>query len=278
MGLDYPARGLRFGNATLSSLARQDFRRRVSFACSALTLILSCGAATRAEELPDHPQPKIASTRVADKKFWAVTGLTAGIGLGDFAQHRKCRADHPPTPEIQNGSVTYGPTFGCREGNPLLGSYPSSSRALATGAAFHGAAAWGAYELKKRGKWYWWTPQAALAALHVYGIVHSRQKFPQVKKQRVADKKFWLLTLGSAGASILATSAGVRCRHRYGVERCLEKYGSFWGIEGVRLGVSAIAFPALAYTLKKNGERGWWILPASAIAFNAGYSAREFAK
>jgi hypothetical protein len=97
---------------------------------------------------------------------------------------------------------------------------------------------------------------------------------------RVADKKFWLVTAGSDGASLLATWAGIHCRHHNGVEPCTAHYGEFAATEGVRFGFSVIVVQAIAYRWKKDDEgtkhSSWWLFPASNIAFNVGYAIREF--
>lgn len=99
-------------------------------------------------------------------------------------------------------------------------------------------------------------------------------------KHRVADRNFWLVTTGSAGASVLATLGGIHCRHRNGVEPCTEKYGSFAAFEGIRFGFSAIVFPAIGYAWKKEDQgiphSKWWFIPAAWTAFNVGWAIREF--
>jgi hypothetical protein len=103
---------------------------------------------------------------------------------------------------------------------------------------------------------------------------------PEARRPRVADKKFWLLTAGSAGSSLLVTFAGIHCRHRNGVEPCTAHYGEFAATEGVKFGFSAIVIPAIAYAWKKNDEGSrhskWWVFPVGVIAGNIGYAIREF--
>src|SRR5262249_7917974 len=96
---------------------------------------------------------------------------------------------------------------------------------------------------------------------------------------RVANRSFWLVTAGTATTIVMPTLAGVHCRHRNGVEPCTGNYGSFWAIEGVRIGFSTLIFP-MTYALKKDDEgnpHGKWWLPAAAFsAFNIGYAMRQY--
>jgi hypothetical protein len=100
------------------------------------------------------------------------------------------------------------------------------------------------------------------------------------RRPRVADRSFWLVTAGSAGASLLATAAGIHCRHRNGVEPCTAHYGAFAATEGVRFGFNAIVFPAIAYGWKSDDQSSrhskWWVMPAAVSVFNVGYAIREF--
>ncbi len=124
-----------------------------------------------------------AQERVKDKKYWLAVSVAAAVGAADFAVTQHCLKKYPPLPEHRIGDVFYGPTAGCVETNPLLGNYPSAHRQAATGAAFHAGAAWAAYELKKRHKWYWWAPQAGLIAVHAYGLVsftRGRYGYPKL--------------------------------------------------------------------------------------------------
>src|SRR5713101_1389292 len=104
----------------------------------------------------------------------------------------------------------------------------------------------------------------------------------QSREPRVADKKFWLSTAGSAGASLLSTWAGIHCRHRNGVEPCTAHYGGFAAIEASRFGFSAIVVPIIAYEWKKSDASDdakhslWWTIPSAVTAFNVGFAIREF--
>jgi hypothetical protein len=99
-------------------------------------------------------------------------------------------------------------------------------------------------------------------------------------RRRIADRNFWLVAAGSAGASLLATAAGIHCRHRNGVEPCTAHYGAFAATEAVRFGFSAIVFPAIGYAWKRSEEGSrhseWWVLPGAVAAYNVGYAIREF--
>jgi hypothetical protein len=100
------------------------------------------------------------------------------------------------------------------------------------------------------------------------------------RKQRAADRNFWLVTGGPVGASALATLGGIHCRHRNGVEACTGKYGSFAAFEGIRFGFSAIVVAAIGYGWKKEDQgiphSKSWFIPAAWTAFNVGWPIREF--
>jgi hypothetical protein len=104
----------------------------------------------------------------------------------------------------------------------------------------------------------------------------------QSKETRVADKKFWSLFGVSVGSSLLATKAGVGCRHRNGVEACSMGYGAFAAFEVVRMVYSTVVWPPIGYMWKKGDQEGgtkhsfWWIAPAIGIGFNTVTAIREF--
>lgn len=102
------------------------------------------------------------------------------------------------------------------------------------------------------------------------------------KRNRVADKKFWTVFGVSVGSSLLATKAGIDCRHRNGVEACSMGYGAFRAFEVVRMVFSTLVWPPAGYAVKKwdqeDGRKpsAWWILPTIGIGINAVTAAREF--
>jgi hypothetical protein len=104
----------------------------------------------------------------------------------------------------------------------------------------------------------------------------------QSREPRVADRKFWLSTAASAGASLVSTWAGIHCRHRNGVEPCTAHYGEFAPIEATRFGFSAIVVPLIAYKWKKSDASDgakhslWWTIPTAVTGFNIGFAIREF--
>lgn len=120
------------------------------------------------------PRDGHAQERVKDKKYWLMVSAAAGAGTADLAITRNCLNKYPPMPEHRIGDVFYGPTAGCTESTPGLGTYPSSGRLIGTGLAVHGGAAYLSYRLKKARKWYWWTPQAVLIGAHVAGALSFR--------------------------------------------------------------------------------------------------------
>jgi hypothetical protein len=105
---------------------------------------------------------------------------------------------------------------------------------------------------------------------------------PQPKRTRVADKKFWTMFGVSVGSSLLATKAGVGCRHRNGVEACSMGYGAFAAFEVIRTVYSTVVWPPIGYVWKKHDQEDgrkhsfWWIAPAIGIGFNTVTAVREF--
>jgi hypothetical protein len=116
------------------------------------------------------------------------------------------------------------------------------------------------------------------------GRIYASDPFlrPQPKRDRVADKKFWTMFGVSVGSSLLATKAGIGCRHRNGVEACSMGYGAFAAFEVVRMVYSTVVWPPIGYVWKKGDQEGgtkhsfWWIAPAIGIGFNVVTAAREF--
>jgi hypothetical protein len=104
----------------------------------------------------------------------------------------------------------------------------------------------------------------------------------QHKRTRVADKKFWTMFGVSVGSSLLATKAGIGCRHRNGVEACSMGYGAFAAFEVIRLGYSTVVWPPIGHLWKKRDQEAgtkhsfWWIAPAIGIGINIVTAAREF--
>lgn len=116
------------------------------------------------------------------------------------------------------------------------------------------------------------------------GRFYAIDPFPrrQSKGTRVADKKFWAMFGVSVGSSLLATKAGIGCRHRNGVEPCSMGYGAFAAFEVVRMVYSTVVWPPIGYMWKKGDQEVgtkhsfWWIAPAIGIGWNAVVAAREF--
>jgi len=104
----------------------------------------------------------------------------------------------------------------------------------------------------------------------------------QSKSTRVADKKFWTVFGVSVGSSLLATKAGIGCRHRNGVEACSMGYGAFAAFEVIRMVYSTVIWPPIGHLWKKRDQEAgakhsfWWIAPAIGIGFNTVTAAREF--
>jgi hypothetical protein len=103
-------------------------------------------------------------------------------------------------------------------------------------------------------------------------------------KHRIADKKFWLLTAASVGASVAASFAVNRCRRDHGIGPCTDGgYGEFKTREVLRQGLTAfLILPT--YKIKKiEDEDGakhkfWWLFEAGNIGLNAGVIAQNAGK
>lgn len=100
---------------------------------------------------------------------------------------------------------------------------------------------------------------------------------------RVADKKFWLLTCGAIGSSLLVTAGTHHCRHVVGVGRCIGSDGEFKATQGIQIGLSGLV-TGLGYWWKKTDQEThekhprWWVFPVSATAVNTFMAVDQFRK
>lgn len=99
---------------------------------------------------------------VVDTGYVLVNGLRAGTFIWDM-NSTFSGLDRCPT---------------CREGNPILAPVVGAGEPVAY-AALAGLEyiSWkGTYNLKKRGKWYWWVPSVAISMLHSFAAISNGRK------------------------------------------------------------------------------------------------------
>lgn len=101
--------------------------------------------------------------------------------------------------------------------------------------------------------------------------------------QRVADKKFWLVTGGLAASTALHVLAVNHCRHTVGIENCEGGYGPYRAMQGLNIGFSA-GMAAIGYGWKKmdDGDGGqhskWWTIPVGTAAFFGFTAIQQYRK
>src|SRR5262249_27693057 len=114
-------------------------------------------------------------------------------------------------------------------------------------------------------------------------LASSFRDKPELKSDRVADKKFWLVNGAAVGAAILQTSAVAHCRHTVGRENCSDRYGPFIAMQSVSVGF-VTGMSVVSYFWKKSEQESgakhgsWWIVPAGLVAFNGYWAAQQYRK
>lgn len=100
-------------------------------------------------------------------------------------------------------------------------------------------------------------------------------------KPRVADLKFWIVTVADVAISIAATRKLVNCRHDHGIGPCVDGgYGEFKTREGLRQAFAGGA-TLISFEIKKIEDSNddkykfWWALPVGNIAWNASGMVRN---
>jgi hypothetical protein len=102
-------------------------------------------------------------------------------------------------------------------------------------------------------------------------------------RQRVADKKFWLMTSGLAASTALHVLAVNHCRHTVGIESCEGKYGTFRVMQGLNIALSTV-MAGVGYGWKKtDDEEGavhsrWWVIPTGTAAFMGVTAIQQYHK
>ena len=109
------------------------------------------------------------------------------------------------------------------------------------------------------------------------------QPLTAARRERVADKKFWLAAGGAMGTSLLLVAGTSHCRRTVGVESCMGGYGDFKAIQGVQIGLSG-AMIAVGYGLKRSDQKSgakhsqWWLFPVGVTALNGFRAIYQFSK
>lgn len=117
-------------------------------------LVFSSILAFSQEWSSSKPQPP-----VIDRKFVFLAGIHTAAMIADYETTQNCLVRHT-----------------CRELNPIFGSrYPSRKRMYVIGGAIAAASTYGAYQLKKKKKRYWFVPLVAGAAVHGFLAYHNSQ-------------------------------------------------------------------------------------------------------
>jgi len=111
-----------------------------------MALAMGISSSGWAQTLPEAPKRQQTA-------FYALSGVTFGMGVADAHTTR-----------------TNLTQWGMREGNPLLGDHPSAARTYGTIAAANAVAVAGAWQLKRKGKRYWYVPMLASIAINAWGI------------------------------------------------------------------------------------------------------------
>ena len=111
-----------------------------------VAVVLLLGVSATAEIAKEQP------SKVADKKFWAITALSAASTVADIEVTAHA---------LQNPN--------CHEHNPLLGTHPSRAKMYGISVPASTAYALVGYLLKKRGVKIWAVPQLSLTGGHVLG-------------------------------------------------------------------------------------------------------------
>ena len=119
-----------------------------------VALILLFGVSATAEITKEK------SGKIADKKFWAMTALSAASTVADIEVTAHA---------LQNPN--------CHEHNPLLGTHPSRAKMYGISVPATTAYALVGYLLKKRGVKIWAVPQLSLTGGHALGSGLSARCF-----------------------------------------------------------------------------------------------------
>lgn len=104
------------------------------------------GAAVERSSPPAYTAP-----RVADRNYFIINGVQAGMGIFDVEMTQHCISAHK-----------------CREANPFMPS--SQAGQLSVNFAFTAYESLFSYWLKKRGSHIWWVTPVAGATAHAVGV------------------------------------------------------------------------------------------------------------
>ncbi len=122
-----------------------------------------------------------------------------------------------------------------------------------------------------------------LAALLTFASTANAQTLKAVK-HRVADKKLWISTAISVGASVAASFALNKCRHDHGIGPCTDGgYGEFKTREGLRQGLTGFLILPTFKLKKLEDDDGskhklWWLFQAANTGVNLGVIAQNARK